>query len=362
VDDAERLWQHPWLRLALLIREPTGTRWGVTYDTAQPMVGRRHFVVAALVTLARPVLALAEPVTVRRVGILASSAAQSSATSITAFRSELERLGWRDGQNLRVEARYADEQYDRLPALAAELVRLKVEVIFAQATPGIQAAKRATTTIPIVFETLGDAVGTGLVSNLARPGGNVTGVSGFAPELNGKRLELIRELLPRARRIALVANRTNPATRVVLGRAAAAAEATGVVVSVIDVPSPAALDGAFEAMLQQRSEAFVVVADPMLFGQRHRIVELAERHRLPAIYEYRLFAELGGLLSYGPDPYDRYRRAAIYVDRILRGAQAGELPVEQPTMFELVINMKTAKALGLTIPPSLLLRADQVIE
>ena len=323
------------------------------------MVGRRHFVVTALVALVRPVPALAE--TVRRVGILASSAAKSAAVSMTAFREALERLGWRDGHNLRLEARYAEEQYERLPALAAELVRLKVEVIFAQATPAIQAARRATTTIPIVFETLGDAVGTGLVSNLARPGGNVTGVSGFAPELNGKRLELLRELLPRARRIALLANRSNPATKVVLAQAAAS-DTTGVVVTVIDVRSPAAVDGAFEAMLQQRSDAFVVVADPMLFGQRQRIVDLALRHRLPAIYEYRLFAELGGLMSYGPDPHERYRRAALYVDRILRGAQPGELPVEQPSTFELVVNLRTARSLGLTIPPSVLVRTDRVID
>lgn len=325
------------------------------------MVGRRDFLVTALAALAPPVAALAQQPSVRRVGILASSGARSSALSMTAFREELERLGWRDGHNVRLESRYAEEQYDRLPAFAAELVQLKVEVIFAQATPAIQAAKRATTTIPIVFETLGDAVGTGLVSNLARPGANVTGVSGFAPELNGKRLELLRELLPRARRIALLANRTNPATKVVLARAAAS-ETTGVVVAVIDVPRPAALDGAFETMLQQRSDAFVVVADPMLFGQRQRIVDLALRHRLPAIYEYRLFAELGGLLSYGPDPHERYRRAAVYVDRILRGARASELPVEQPSTFELVVNLRTARSLDLTIPPSVLLRANRVIE
>ena len=281
--------------------------------------------------------------------------------SIEVFRGELERLGWHDGRNLRIEIRYADEDYQRLPAFAVELVRLKVDVMFVQATPAIEAAKRATRTIPIVFETLGDAVSTGLVSNLARPGGNVTGVSGFAPELTGKRFELVRELVPRATRIALLANRTNAATRVVLKRAAETADAMRLTLFVADVPNPAALDDAFDGF-RQRSDAFVVVADPMLFGQRRRIIELAARHRLPAVYEYRLFADLGGLLSYGPETHDRYRRAAGYVDRILRGTPPGELPVEQPSTFELAINLKTAKALGLTIPQTLLVRADQVIE
>jgi len=297
-----------------------------------------------------------------RVGLLASSSLDSARTSIDAFRAELGRLGWHDGENLRIDARFADEHYDRLPKFAAELVQLKVDVIFAQATPAIHAAKRATATIPIVFETLGDAVSSGTVSNLARPGGNVTGVSGFAPELNGKRLELVRELMPRANRIALLVNRTNAATAVVLSRAVASAVAMRFVLFVADAPSAAALDRSFAEIVEQRSEALILVADPMLFGQRRRIIEFAARQRLPAIYEYRLFAERGGLLSYGPDPHDRYRRAAVYVDRILRGAQAGELPVEQPTSFELVVNLRTAKSIALTIPPALLLRADQVIE
>ena len=325
------------------------------------MVGRRHFIGTTLVALLGPLPAPAQPPTVRRVGLLASSTLETARTGIDAFRAELDRLGRHDGRNLRIETRFADEQYHRLPAFAEELVQLKVEVIFAQATPAIEAAKRATSTIPIVFETLGDAVSTGLVSNLARPGGNVTGVSGFAPELNGKRLELIRELLPRTTRIALLANRTNAATRAVLKRAADAADAMRVTLFVADAPDPAALAGAFDA-IRQRSDAFVVVADPMLFGQRRRIIELAARHRLPAVYEYRLFTELGGLLSYGPDPHERYRRAAVYVDRILRGTPPGELPVEQPSTFELVVNVKTAKALGLTIPHTLLVRADRVIE
>ena len=325
-------------------------------------LGQPPFRATTLFALLRPPAAAAQTPAVRRVGILGSSSLDSARTGIGLFRAELERLGWHEAQNVRIEARFADEHYQRLPSLAAELVKLRVDVIFAQATPAIQAAKRATTTIPIVFETLGDAVGNGLVSNLARPGGNVTGVSGFAPELTGKRLELIRELLPAASRIALLVNRTNPATKVVLNRAIEAANALRLELFVADVPSPSAIDDAFDAIVNQRSQAFVLVADPMLFAQRRRIFAFAGRQRLPAIYEYRLFSELGGLLSYGPDSHDRYRRAAVYVDRILRGAQAGELPVEQPTTFELAINLKTAKALGLTIPPSLLARADRVIE
>jgi putative ABC transport system substrate-binding protein len=335
-------------------------RWRPPYRCA--LVERREFLATALLALFSPMAAAAESASVRRVGLLASSSLDSARTSIGAFRAELGRLGWHDGENLRIEARFAEEQYERLPRFAAELVRLKVDVIFAQATPALQAAKRATATIPIVFETLGDAVSTGAVSNLARPGGNVTGVSGFAPELNGKRLELVRELMPRATRIALLVNRTNPATKVVLSRAAEVAAAMRLVLFVADTPSASALDRSFDAIMEQRSEALVLVADPMLFGQRRRIIDFAARQRLPAVYEYRLFPELGGLLSYGPEPQERYRRAAVYVDRILRGASAGELPVEQPSTFELVLNLKSAKAIGVAIPPSLLARADQVIE
>ena len=327
------------------------------------MMQRRAFLTGMAAVLTAPLVGEGQLATkIARLGLLASTSLDTARTSIGMFRAELDRLGWRDGENLRIEARFADEQYERLPRLAGELVQLKVDVIFAQATPAIQAARRATATIPIVFETLGDAVGTGLVSNLARPGGNVTGVSGFAPELNGKRLELIRELLPRTSRVALLVNRTNPATKAVLSRATESAAAMRLTLFVADARSPSALDRSFEEIIEQRSEALLLAADPMLFGQRRRIIDFAARHRLPAVYEYRVFPELGGLLSYGPEPYDRYRRAAAYVDRILRGARAGDLPVEQPSSFELVLNLKTAKAIALTIPPSLLLRADQVIE
>jgi putative ABC transport system substrate-binding protein len=213
-----------------------------------------------------------------------------------------------------------------------------------------------------VIETLGDAITTGLVSSLARPGGNITGVSGFAPELSGKRLELVRELVPGAERLALLANRGNAVTVAVVRATEAAARHMQIQVAVVDVRQPADLGPGFDTMTRARSDAFIVIADPLLFGQRRRLVELAARHRLPAVYETRLFPEVGGLLSYGPHPYERFSRAAVYVDRILRGAQPGELPVEQPSRFELVLNLRTVKSLGVKIPPSLLLRADHVIE
>jgi putative ABC transport system substrate-binding protein len=323
---------------------------------------RRAFLRGSLAVLLAPRGALAQPVKVARLGLLASSTEENFAASLKIFRTSLRELGWAEGQTLTIEARYAGARYDQLPALAAELVKLEVDVILALATPAIQAAKRATTTIPIVFETLGDAVSTGLVPNLARPGGNVTGWSGFAPELSGKRLELIREILPGASRVALLANRTNAATAAVLRSTEAAAQQLRMQLLVLDVQTPASLAAAFETLSRGRSEAFVLAADPMLFSQRRRIVELAARHRLPAVYEYRLFAELGGLLSYGPDAYERFRRAAVYVDRILRGARPGDLPVEQPSTFELVLNLATADRLRLEIPPSVRLRADHVIE
>ena len=329
----------------------------------RPVVqARRTFLAGSLAALLAPSLALAQPPRVARLGLLASSTPENFAASMKIFRNSLQALGWVEGQNLAIEARYTGARYDQLPALAAELVKLEVDVILALATPAIQAAKRATTTIPIVFETLGDAVSNGLVTNLARPSGNATGWSGFAPELSGKRLELIRELLPGAARVALLANRTNASTTTVLQRTEAAAQQLRMQLLVADVQASAGLDPAFESMVRERSEAFVVAPDPMLFSVRRRIVELAARHRLPAVYEYRLFTELGGLLSYGPESNERFRRAAVYVDRILRGAKPGDLPVEQPSTFELVINLVTANRLRLTIPPSVRLRADHVID
>jgi len=299
---------------------------------------------------------------VYRVGVLASSTEANFGPSVQVFRKALHAAGWVEGRNLALDVRYPGDQYARLQELATELVKLRVDVLASLGTPATLAAKRTTTTIPIVMESLSDVVSTGLVPNLARPGGNITGVSGFAPELSGKRLELIREILPQANRIAALANRANPVTIPILRATESAAQQMRMKLHVIDVRQPAQLGPAFETVRRERADALVLVADPLLFSERPQIVQLAALHRVPTIYEFRLFPEAGGLLSYGPLAQERFQRMAVYVDRILRGARPGELPIEQPTKFELVINLKTAKALGLTIPPSVLGRADHVIE
>jgi putative tryptophan/tyrosine transport system substrate-binding protein len=333
------------------------------YVIYAPSLSRRRLILVALATLVDPRAVRAQPATrTARVGVLASSTEENFAPSLKVFREALRTAGWVEGQNLTLEVRYAGERYARLQELAAELVRLKVDVIASLGSPATEAAKRATTTIPIVMESLADAVSTGLVSNLARPGGNVTGLSGFAPELSGKRLELIREIRPNAARIAILANLANPATAPVIRATESAAQQMRLHLSIVDVRQPGELNAAFDTMTRARNDAFVLAADPLLFSLDRRIIDLAARHRLPAVYETRRFAEAGGLLSYGPLTYERFARVALYVDRILRGARAGDLPVEQPSTFELVLNLKTAKSLGLDIPRSLRLRADHVIE
>jgi putative tryptophan/tyrosine transport system substrate-binding protein len=295
-----------------------------------------------------------------RVGVLASSTEANFGPSVKIFREALHAAGWVEGQNLVVDVRYTSS-YAQLKQLATELVRLKVDVIASLGTPATQAAKEATTTIPIVMESLSDVVASGLVQNLARPGGNVTGVSGFASELSGKRLELIREILPRAERIAVLANRSNAATTPVLRATEAAAQQMRMKLDITNVHERPELAPAFEAMRRKRADALVIVADPILFTERPLIVELAAKHRLPAIYETRSFPEAGGFLSYGPRNQERFQRMAAYVDRILRGANPGDLPIERPTTFELVVNLKAAQALGLTIPQSVLVRANEII-
>ena len=332
------------------------------YRSMAPTVTRLSLVVA-LSMLAASVVAEAQPTgRIARVGVLASSTEANFAPSVKMFREALREAGWVEGKNLTLDVRYPGEQYARLPDLATELVGLKVDVLASLGTPATLAAKRATTTIPIVMESLSDVVGIGLVLNLARPEGNVTGVSGFAPELSGKRLELIREILPRAKRIGVLANRANPVTAPILHATELAGQQLGMKLNVVDVRKPTELEAAFETLRREHTDALVLVADPLLFSQSSPIIQLAARRHIPAVYEHRLFPEGGGLLSYGPLSQERFQRMAGYVDRILRGARPGELPIERPTKFELVINLKTARALGLTISPSLLARADQVIE
>jgi putative ABC transport system substrate-binding protein len=321
----------------------------------------QHLVVAVALVLSLATDAHAQPPKTARVGVLASSTEGNFGPSVQVFREALGAAGWVEGRNLTLLVRYPGEQYGRLPELASELVGLDVNVLATLGTPATLAAQGATRTIPIVMESLSDVVGTGLVPNLARPGGNLTGVSGFAPELSGKRLELLREMLPRAERIAVLANQTNPASAPVLRATESAAQKMRMKLSVLDIRRRAELGPAFEKMRRERADALILVADPLLFSESLTIVQLAARHRVPTVYETRRFADIGGLLSYGPLDKDRFQRMAQYVDRILRGARPGDLPIEQPTSFELVVNLKTAGTLGLTIPQSLLRRADDVI-
>jgi putative ABC transport system substrate-binding protein len=271
--------------------------------------------------------------------------------------------GWVEGQNVTFEYRWARGKFDLLPELAADLVRIGVDVILVGPGPVALAAKKATSTIPIVFAAAIDPVAVGLVASLARPGGNVTGVSDSAgPEIAGKVLQLLKEAVPNVSRVAVLSNPGNPGHTLLVKEAEVAARALGVGLRGFEARAADALDGAFSAMSRDGTGALLVQPDGVFLAHRTRIADLAARHRLPAIYGAKEFVEAGGLMAYGFSLADNYRRAGIYVGKILRGAKPGDLPVEQPMKFELVINMKTAKALGLAIPPSLLLRADHVIE
>lgn len=278
-----------------------------------------------------------------------------------AFLKGLRDFGYIEGQNVVVEYRWANWESDRLAAFAAELARLKVDVIVATggSAPAV-AAKNATRVIPITFVT-GDPVGLGLVPNLSRPGGNLTGMNIFTNELNVKRLELLKETLPGATRVGVLSNPGPPTYRLARRNLEDAARSLGVRLHIGEVRGPSELESAFSTVRKERVEALLVVNDPMLFAQRGRIADLAAKNRLPGIYEWREFSEAGGLMSYGADLADLYRHAATYVDKILKGAKPADLPIEQPTKFELVINLKTAKALDVTIPQSVLVRADEVI-
>jgi putative ABC transport system substrate-binding protein len=274
----------------------------------------------------------------------------------------LAELGWIEGKNIIFERRYADNRLERLPELAAELVRLNVDVIVALGTLGPLAAKRATSTIPIVMTASGDPLGSGLVDSLARPGGNVTGMSLITPDLGGKRLELLKELLPRLARVAVLWNAANPYPAIVFKETQASGRTLGIEVQSLEVRSPDDFDGAFEIARRQRPDALITVEDPLTFSHRKRIADFAVADRLPSLHGLSEFVVAGGLVSYGANAADLFRRAAGYVDKILKGAKAADLPVQQPTKFELVINLKTATALGIDVPATLLARADEVFE
>ena len=294
-----------------------------------------------------------------RIGILGHTDSPGWET----FRQALRELGYGEGKNLATEWRWHKGQIERLPDLAAEFVRLKVDVIVVSGPQGTAAVKAATTTIPVVFIGVSDPVRVGIVSSLARPGGNVTGFTTFVPEgFTAKGLELLKEAVPKASRIAVLANPTNEMHRMSLEQSVTAADALKVRLQILEARGPDDLERAFEAATRERAEAIQVYADQLTFVHRARIAELAAKSRLPAIYLFREHVEAGGLMSYGPSLHDLFRRAGGYVDKILKGAKPADLPVQQPTKFDLVINLKTAKALGLTIPQSVLIRADEVIQ
>jgi ABC-type uncharacterized transport system substrate-binding protein len=328
-------------------------------------VERRAFLTAFMAVLAAPLAAGAQQMAkVARIGYLGTNRAANPQLH-EAFRQGLRDLGYVVGRNLVIEYRDAEGKVERLPALAPELVALNVDVIVAPGTPQALAAKQATRTIPIVFTAAGDPVTDGLVTSLARPGGNVTGLATLSPELVGKNLEQLKQAVPGVSRVAILWQPGGMGERTendMLKGVEVTARALGMRPQLIEARGPADFDRAFSEMTRARAGTLTVVGSSMFVSERRRLVDLAAKHRLPAMYAQRAYVDAGGLMSYGPDVADLFRRAATYVDKILKGAKPGDLPVEQPTKFELVINLKTAKALGLTIPPSLLQRADQVIE
>ena len=351
---ASHTWLHRGVRsLSALARLPSSGTWLGPF-------------VLALAFLVGPPAAGAQPAgTVYRVGFLQNTPPTNNPAILPfvgAFVQGLRERGWVEGQNTIIEWRYADGRMERFPDLAAELVRLKVDVIVTVAAPAARAAKQATTTIPIVALAVSDPVGQGLVASLARPGGNITGSATLFPELAAKRLALLKETLPRISRVAVLRNVANPGNVFLWKEVQVAGRTLGVTLHSGEVRGPDDFQGAFAAMIKERPQGLLVLDDPLFFTFRTSILDFAAKHRLPAMHPFREFVEAGGLMAYSVDLADMYRRAATIVDKILKGAKPADLPVEQPTTFELVINLKTAKLLGLTIPPSVLARADRIIE
>jgi putative tryptophan/tyrosine transport system substrate-binding protein len=321
---------------------------------------RRTFVWRTVSLLAAPLTVEAQSLAkVPRIGVLVISAA-SPAPEV--FRRGLQELGYTEGRTIAIDVRSAEGRPDRLPSLAAELVRLEADVIVTSGELGIRAARQATRTTPIVMAVVGDPVATGFATSLARPGGNITGLSNLASGLEPKRLQLLKEAIPRIARVAVLRNPGNRLSRIYWDEAVGTAKALGVTLRPVDAADTRKLVSAFELMQKERADALSMQPDSFFFSERARIAGLAVKNRLPSMHDAREFVDAGGLMSYGPSVTDLWRRAATYVDKILKGARPADLPIEQPTKFELVINLKTAKALGLTIPPAVLARADEVIE
>jgi putative ABC transport system substrate-binding protein len=305
--------------------------------------------------------AQAQPTTIPRMGFLIASSPSAMAPRMDAFQQGLRELGYVEGKNIVIERRYAEGKSDHLPALAAELVGLKVDVIVSSGPTATRPAKGATSTIPIVMTFDDDPVGSGFVASLARPGGNVTGLSTLSPELSGKRLELLKEIVPKLNRVAVIGTSARQGTAQALNELELAAGVFKVKLQFLDVQNPTDIEAAFRAMSKGRADALLVLQSPVFNSHRAQIAELAIKRRLPATYPRREFVEDGGLMSYGVNFLDLDRRAATYVDKILKGAKPADLPVEQPIKFEFIINLKAAHQIGLTIPPNVLVRADKVI-
>jgi len=319
------------------------------------------FVCALLVALSFPTQAQ-EPAKVPRIGMLLSGSNSSTSTRTEAFRQGLRELGYAEGKNITIEYRFTEGRLERFPDLAAELVHLKVVVIVTSGTGGAIAAKNATSTIPIVMATIGDPVARGIIASLARPGGNITGLTTISPDLAGKRLELLKETVPRLTRAGILWNPVDQGVTAVFKETEATARALGVQVQSLEVRSPDDFESAFKAAIAVRVHALNVLPSGVTSTYRTRIVEFATKSRLPTMFVEGVHVESGGLMSYGPNIPDSFRRAATYVDKILKGAKPADLPVEQPMKFELIINLKTAKQIGLTIPPNVLVRANKVIK
>jgi putative ABC transport system substrate-binding protein len=335
--------------------QATGNTWGRKTMTRKILNWSMTAILLPTVGIANAQQAKKVP----RIGVL-SPGSPGPSPLLDAFRQGLRELGYVEGQNIAFEYRFAEAKPEALPDLAAELVRLKVDVILTINTPASQAAKNATKTIPIVFTYIADPAG--LVASLARPGGNVTGPTTLATDLSGKRLEVLKEAVPKIRRVAALLNPANPVPVLIFKETDVAARALGLQLQSLEVRGPDQLPKAFEVATKERAGALLVIEDLVLSSHRTRIVDLAVKSRLPTVPQYREFAEAGGLLSYGANLPDSFRRAAYYVDKILKGTKPEDLPVEQPTKFESVINLKTAKQIGLTIPPNVLARADKVIK
>jgi putative ABC transport system substrate-binding protein len=315
-----------------------------------------------LIVMAERVALAQQPKKFPRIGYLIAVSPSASANRIQAFRQGLRELGYVEGSNILIEYRYAEGKLDYLPALAAELVRLKVDIIVTAGGQATRAAKKATATIPIVMTNDPDPVGAGFVTSLGRPGGNITGLSTLAPELGGKRLDLLREIVPTLSRVAVIGTSSQPGHAQAIKELEATAKFLKVQIQFLDILVSTDIEAAFRTAAERRADAVLTLTSPLLRSQRVQLADATVKNRIPAIYNDIQFIEAGGLIFYGVSFLELDRRAATYVERILKGAKPADLPVEQPTKFELVINLKAAKALGLTIPPSLLQRADQVIE